>query len=98
MPDYGSAEELLADAELRADGLGPDFGILVVEGPDDKRLFVRHVVNSAQIVPASGRRLLLSAYERSSPEQRTKIIFVTDCDYEVRRGNLRGGPNLVITT
>lgn len=83
---------------MRADGLGSSAGIIVVEGPDDKRIFVRHVHDSAQILPAGGRTLLLSAYEKATDEQRQKVLFVTDCDYEVRRGNLRGAPDLIITT
>lgn len=86
------------DAELRADGLGASKGILVVEGPDDKRVFARHVQDLSQILPAGGRRMLISAHEKANPQQRTKILFVTDCDYEVRRGALRGFPDLVITT
>ncbi|MEV7739754.1 hypothetical protein AB0O75_48375 [Streptomyces sp. NPDC088921] len=98
MPEYASASALLMDAEMRADGLGSSAGIIVVEGPDDKRIFVRHVHDSAQILPAGGRTLLLSAYEKATDEQRQKVLFVTDCDYEVRRGNLRGAPDLIITT
>ncbi|MET7797054.1 hypothetical protein [Streptomyces decoyicus] len=98
MPEYQSAFDLLIDAELRADALGSGFGILVVEGPDDKRVFVRHVLNSAQVLPAGGRRILLSAHEKANAKQRKKMIFITDCDYEVRRGSLRGAPDLVITT
>ncbi|MEV6194792.1 hypothetical protein AB0M19_20635 [Streptomyces sp. NPDC051920] len=86
------------DAELRVDGLGPSKAVLVVEGPDDKRVFARHVADPAQILPAGGRRILLSAHESANDTQRQKIIFVTDCDYEVRRGSLRGAPDLVITT
>ncbi|MFK4265332.1 hypothetical protein [Streptomyces milbemycinicus] len=86
------------DAELRADGLGSSRGVLVVEGPDDKRIFARYVHDPAQILPAGGRKLLISAHEKASKTQRTKLVFVTDCDYEVRRGSLRGSPDLVITT
>ncbi|MHC8561510.1 MULTISPECIES: hypothetical protein [Streptomyces albidoflavus group] len=86
------------DAELRADGLGSSRGILIVEGPDDKRVFARHVHDHAQILPAGGRRLLISAHQKASAEQRKKMVFVTDCDYEVRRGNLTGAPDLIITT
>ncbi|MEU2655869.1 hypothetical protein ABZ615_11115 [Streptomyces sp. NPDC007325] len=98
MPHYVNAEALLLDAELRADGLGHSKGILVVEGPDDKRVFARHVRDPAQVLPAGGRKLLLSAHQKASDQQRSKMIFVTDCDYEVRRGNLKGAPDLVITT
>ncbi|NEC06151.1 hypothetical protein [Streptomyces sp. SID7909] len=86
------------DAELRADGLGDSKGVLVVEGPDDKRIFARHVSDHAQILPAGGRRILISAHEKANAEQRGKIVFVTDCDYEVRRGSLAGAPDLIITT
>ncbi|WP_405990801.1 hypothetical protein [Streptomyces sp. NBC_00986] len=86
------------DAELRADGLGSSRAILVVEGPDDKRVFARHVLDPAQILPAGGRKLLLSAHEKANVHQRAKIVFVTDCDYEVRRGALHGSPDLIITT
>ncbi len=98
MPEYGNAYELLMDAELRADGLGPSFGVLIVEGPDDKRVFARHVRDAAQILPAGGRTLLISAHQKANLDQRQKIVFVTDCDYEVRRGALRGAPDLVITS
>ncbi|MEQ6025507.1 hypothetical protein SOM70_23345 [Streptomyces salinarius] len=98
MPEYTNAYDLLMDADLRADGLGSSRAILVVEGPDDKRIFARHVLDPAQIVPAGGRKLLLSAHEKATKQQRAKIIFVTDCDYEVRRGLLHGSPDLVITT
>lgn len=97
MPEYESAMALIGDAELRSDGLGSAMGILVVEGPDDKRAFLPHVAHSSQIVPAGGRRLLLSAHEKMSTEYRSRIIFVTDCDYEVRRGALVGAKDLVIT-
>ncbi|MFC8937181.1 hypothetical protein ACFT1B_03450 [Streptomyces griseoincarnatus] len=98
MPEYTNAFELLMDAELRADGLGESRGILVVEGPDDKRIFARHVRDHAQILPAGGRKLLISAHQKANAEQRGKIVFVTDCDYEVRRGALAGAPDLIITT
>ncbi len=86
------------DAELRADGLGPAKGVLVVEGPDDKRVFARHVLDPAQILPAGGRKLLVSAHEKANNSQRAKIVFLTDCDYEIRYGSLRGAPDLIITT
>ncbi|MBQ1017992.1 hypothetical protein KBX71_08950 [Micromonospora sp. D93] len=96
MPDY-SAAALLSDAHLRLDGLGQEYGILVVEGPDDKRLFYGRVRDPRQIVIASGRTLLLAAYSQAASIDRRRIIFFTDCDYEVRQGNLRGGEGLVIT-
>lgn len=97
MSNYVSAEALLADARLRLDGLGAGTGILVVEGPDDKRLFYGRARNPAQVLPSGGRRLLLAGYEAATPADRDKILFVTDCDYAVRAGELRGGHGLVIT-
>ena len=43
MSDYVSAEALVGDALLRIDALGDQTGCLIVEGPDDKRLFGRWV-------------------------------------------------------
>lgn len=98
MPEYLSAEALLADARLRVDGFRGDLGVLVVEGPDDKRLFYSRVEHPSQILATGGRRLLLSSYEKASKDDFGSIVFFTDCDYAVRRGELSGGrPGLVIT-
>lgn len=101
MSNYPSAGALIADAHFRLDGLdasGARLGILVVEGPDDKRLFYHRVLNPAQILPAGGQRLLLAAYAAASPSDHDRILFITDCDYSVRLGELSGGHGLVITS
>jgi hypothetical protein len=95
MSGYTSAVSFLAD--LRLDAFGPEVGVLVVEGPDDKRVFIRHVSSFSQLVPAGGRTLLLAAHEASSAEDRRRMVFLTDCDYEVRFGNLHPADSLVIT-
>ncbi|WP_147458828.1 hypothetical protein [Micromonospora sp. BL4] len=97
MPEYPSAKALIADAHLRME-LWPDpLGVIVVEGPDDNRLFQRRVHHPAQIIVAGGRRLLLAAFEITQPYDRDSILFITDCDYAVRRGDLSGGHGLAIT-
>jgi len=82
---------------LRNSGLGPRCGILIVEGPDDKRLFRLHGVPSAKIVPAGGRTLLLSAHAKATPDDLAACIFLTDCDYEVALGTVAPSRGLIIT-
>ena len=99
MPTYSSAEALLSDARLRVDQLGGRRAILVVEGPDDKRLFSRWTATRQQVIATGGRTLLLSAHERAIQLNYLDIVFLTDCDYEVPLGYLLpGSPSLVITT
>jgi hypothetical protein len=97
MPFYPSPQSLLADARLRLDGLPASRAVLVVEGPDDQRLFSPRVLSSPQIVVSGGRGLLLAAYSEASSKDLASIVFITDCDYEVARGSLRPGPSLIIT-
>jgi hypothetical protein len=99
VPEYPSARDLITDATLRIDAWRREsLGVIVVEGPDDKKLFYRRVHNPAQIIVAGGRKLLLAAYEAAKHQDLNRIIFVTDCDYAVRRGELSGGHGLAITT
>lgn len=97
MPTYQSAEALLSDADLRLDRFGKSFAVLVVEGPDDKRLFGIHTIHRQQVIGAGGRRLLLSALSLADRYGRDDVLFITDCDYEVALGRLRPTPNLIIT-
>jgi hypothetical protein len=98
MSHYPSAAAFLSDVRLRLDALGRrKLGVLIVEGPNDRRLFFRHVVAPSQIMPTSGRTLLLAAYADTTEHDRERMIFVTDCDYEVRRGVLAPSPSLVIS-
>src|SRR5262249_53384905 len=96
-PRYPSAEALLADAELRLDRFGPKHGVLIVEGPNDKRLLCTRAINRQQIMTAGGRRLLLSAHSLAVARKFDGALFLTDCDYEVVLGSLRPAPSLVIT-
>jgi hypothetical protein len=98
MPTYVSAEALLSDVRLRLDASGRNAGALIVEGPDDKRLFNRHVLEAPLVVVSGGRTLLLSALEKATNADKERMLFVTDCDYEVMSGRLTGGSDRVITT
>lgn len=98
MPTYPSAEALLADAELRLDKFGRSLGILVVEGPDDKRFWCGRTSHRQQVIATGGRRLLLSARLVASARKEDDIVFLTDCDYEVTLGALSPDPSLLITT
>jgi hypothetical protein len=95
--DYVSADALLADVRLRLDGLGDDAAVLVVEGADDKRVFYRHMAPLADVMPCGGKRLLRASLAAMLATDEGRILFVTDCDYDVLNGTLHGGPNMVIT-
>ncbi len=97
MPFYVSAEALLADIRLRLEGSGVKSTALVVEGPDDKRLFYHRVSPTAHVVVAGGKTLLRSGLLSMLETDHGRILFLTDCDYDVRNGQLTGGPNVVIT-
>lgn len=98
MSEYLSPADLLSDVRLRLDSFEQRrLGILIVEGPDDRRVFFRHVESLALIVPAGGRTMLLRAYNETTVSDRKRILFLTDCDYEVRRGSLRARDGLIIT-
>jgi hypothetical protein len=98
VPEYRSANVLLADALLRLEALGGERGILVVEGHDDRRIFYARALHPTQVLVSGGRTLLLSAYSEASAGLRDRLLFLTDCDYAVRAGKLSGGPGLVITS
>ncbi len=97
MPAYPSATALLADAALRLDRFGQSRGVLVVEGPDDKRLLCDRSYSRQQVLVTGGRRLLLSAHSLLTTEKLSGILFLTDCDYEVPSGTLSPSQDLIIT-
>jgi hypothetical protein len=97
VPTYPSAEALISDAQLRRDRFGSTSGILVVEGPDDKRLFAERTVRRQQVIAAGGRRLLLASHATAIAQKCDWLIFVTDCDYDVAMQLLRPAQGLVIT-
>lgn len=97
MPFYIDAQVLLADIRLRLEGLGAASSALVVEGPDDKRLFYRRIASTAEVVVAGGKRLVRSGLASMLERDHGRILFLTDCDYDVRTGELRGGSDVIIT-
>jgi hypothetical protein len=96
--DYVNAQAFLSDARLRLDALGAESTVLIVEGNDDKRLFLPRVSANSDILPAGGKRLLRAALESIRDADKGHMIFFTDCDYDVPAGVLHGGPDIVITT
>ena len=97
MPFYVNAQALLSDVRLRLDALGERSSALVVEGNDDKRLFYSHIAVDVDIVPAGGKKLLRSALQSILEQDKGRMLFLTDCDYDVAAGTLHGGPDVVIT-
>jgi hypothetical protein len=98
MSRYLSGAIVLADARQRLRRVGAEFGILVVEGADDGRLFRRHAVAPELVLPVGGKGLLLDAFAGLRPTEEKRIVFVVDCDYDapLRRLPLGEG-NLIIT-
>jgi hypothetical protein len=97
VPAYPSAEALLSDALLRRDRFGTTFGVLVVEGPDDKRLFGERTLRRQQVIAAGGRRLLLASHSAALAKKYAWVIFVADCDYDIAMKTLRPAHGLIIT-
>jgi hypothetical protein len=97
LPFYVNSQALLADIRLRLEGLGTESAALVVEGPDDKRLFYERTASSAEVVVAGGKRLVRAALAAMLEGDHGRILFLTDCDYDVRTGELNGGPDIIIT-
>jgi hypothetical protein len=98
MAFYVSAHALLSDVRLRLDGLGDKSTALIVEGFDDKRLFYHRMSATAEVVPSGGKRLLRAGLGAMISADKGRMLFLTDCDYDVLGGTLCGGPDVVITS
>jgi hypothetical protein len=96
---YVSGDVALAEARQRLRRLGTSFGILIVEGSDESRLFRRHAVAPELILPVGGKSILLDAFHVLRPTEEQRIAFVVDCDYDapLRRIPL-GERNLILTS
>jgi len=70
---------------------------LLVEGADDKRLFLPFVRHPALVVPCSGRRGVLATRAVMTVDDQARIVSLIDCDYEVARRNFTPSPGVVIT-
>lgn len=50
-----------------------------------------------QVVVTNGKRLLTGAHQSMRPQDRGRIVFIRDCDDDVRRGELKPAPDLIVT-
>lgn len=98
MPYYITPQSFLSEIRLRLDALGDDSAALVVEGPEDKKIFHHRISATATIIPATGKTRLRDALNSIADDDKGRILFLTDCDYDVPNGNLKGGPDIIITT
>jgi len=97
VPFYESGAEIIADARMRLSGLPHDQGILILEGGDDLRLFLEHAISGQSLIACGNKRKLLEAHALLEIGEDRRIIFVTDCDYDVPAGRLRPSDNLIVT-
>jgi hypothetical protein len=88
----------LAEIRLRIEGVGiPNIAALLVEGRDDKRIFVPFAIHHSLIIVCDGRTRLLRIYGEMTESDHMSMLPVTDCDYEVALETLKGSPDIVIT-
>ena len=97
MPEYKSGNAALADARLRASALDADRGVLMLEGRDDVIVFSNRVESLHSVVACGNKRILREAFEESQAVDRSRILFVADCDYDVPAGNIKPGEGLLLT-
>jgi hypothetical protein len=95
--EYASGAEVLTEARLRRQGLGPEAGILIVEGRDDYRLVNRVCISPAHVLPAGAKRKVLEAAEKLRADEDQEFVLLVDCDYDVPAGDLQGLPHLILT-
>jgi hypothetical protein len=55
------------------------------------------MTSTAEVVVAGGKTLVRAGLASMLERDRGRILFLTDCDYDVRTGELQGGPDVVIT-
>lgn len=97
MPQYPNGAAALADARLRAGALGQGKGIVMLEGRDDVIVFAGRVTSLEAIVACGNKRILREAFQNAGELDRTRILFVADCDYDVPAGHLRPSQGLVLS-
>jgi hypothetical protein len=86
------------EVRYRLDGLDiPAPAALLVEGPDDKRLFLPFVRHPGLVVPCSGRRHVIATHSAMAAADNERIISFIDCDYEVANKNFTPDAGVVIT-
>jgi hypothetical protein len=97
MAIYSDGKAALADARLRVDGMKRDQGILMVEGRDDLLVFSSRVLSLQSVVACGNKSKLRDALHSSTSADRSRILFVADCDYDVPAGTLQPVDGLVLT-
>lgn len=84
-------------ARLQVDALGGSHGGLILEGPDDRKVFSPMCFVSSQLVIAGGKSLVLEAHNAMRAEDVGRFAFLVDCDGDVADHGLRGRHDLIIT-
>lgn len=97
MSDYPAGAAILAEASLKLDRLRQDQGVVLVEGEDDRRCLGDRVIPELQMVVADGKCRLLAAFEDCTDEEKTRFVFLADCDFDVPAGRLAAGHGLILT-
>ena len=97
MSEFTSGEDVLQQARLALSSLGAEYGALIVEGQDDRKLFLRLCHRAQQIVVATGKPLVREAHGSMLDEDRGRFAFLVDCDGDVLAGRLHPDADLVIT-
>ena len=69
----------------------------MLEGRDDAVVFSGRVVSLESIVACGNKRILREAFDRVEDRDRTRILFVADCDYDVPAGRMHPDRGLVLT-
>lgn len=93
-----SADAQLAEIRLRLDGVAlPSPAALLVEGPDDKRLFLPFARHPGLVVPCVSRDRVLAVTDKMTASDRGRMLALIDCDFEVAMGNLQLQSGLVVT-
>jgi Protein of unknown function (DUF4435) len=83
---------------MRLDGLDiPEPAALLVEGSDDRRLFLPFARHPGLVVPCAGRTMVLAISEIMTNEDRNRMVALVDCDFEIALKNLTIKPGLIIT-
>jgi hypothetical protein len=97
VPEYANGDEVLTAALLRANALRGEYGVLIVEGPEDAGFFAPWCAKSPGQIVVARKSLALNAHRRMGPEEQAKIAVVVDCDGSA--GQYAGvAANLIVTT
>lgn len=97
MSQYLNGRAALADARLRLDALPVSEGALLLEGRDDLITFADRVRSLQAVITCGNKRKLLEAFQSSNASDRSRMLFVADCDYDVPAGRVSPSSGLVLS-